>query len=349
MRKVIVLLFILLPIISGCKPITLPATESPVETTSNEQAKPLPASEVVTAACLAIDDGPLTFEFDAEWQVGETKHFELIKSREEIGRESPRPAMNVATDIQITVLEASATGFVLEWKYGETRLLDPAAAQVPGINELLEIPQGTRIEYETTKWGDFKRLRNPEEVQATVNEMIDALFAAMIKEGQDQATIEKTQKSIKEFLSNLQQIEALYTREVQLLHGIYGFNFDNTNLITFESQFPNLLGGQPIPNVVKLHITNFSREQDCLHLDWTTEVNQEKARESIIEGLTKQAAQLGVEPPKGDEFPEAFGFSDHITLDFAIAAHWPTQIEFLRVIKIGPLMRTDRTTIIAKD
>ena len=346
--KVIKLLLLLL-LLSGCKPITLPAEDALADTTSSKAVENLASDEAFAFACPAIDDGPLTFEFDAEWQVGETRHFELIKSREEVGRETPRPVLNVATDIEITVLEASDSGFVLEWKYGKTRLMAPEAAQLPGINELLEIPEGTRIEYATTKWGDFKQLLNREEVQATVNTLIDAVFAAMIKEGQDQATVEKTQQSVKQLLSNLQQVEALYTREVQLFHGIYGFYFDNTNQITFDSQFPNILGGEPIPNVVKLHITNFSQEQDCLHVDWTTEVNQEKARASIIEGLTKQAAQLGVEPPKDDTFPEAFNFADQITLDFAIAAHWPTQVEFQRVIKIGPLMRTDRTIIVAKE
>lgn len=323
---------------------TAPHSEPP-------RASELPvASELPDEAeCPSVDDHTLTFEFDAEWQPGEVRHYEVRKYREDKGRTPELPPIQVATDVQITVLEATDAGFILEWVYGESRLIDSPSAQVAGMNELLEAPEGLRIEYETTKWGDFVQIRNLEEVQASVDTIIKTAFDAIIEEGGDKDAAEQAYQLVQQLLANLEQVELLYSRQIQMLHGIYGFYFNNRNLIRFDSVFPNILGGAPIPNITEIEITRFSNEQDCLHIDWTTQVDQEKARESIIEGLTKQAEQFGIEPPKGDEFPSEFGFDDVITMDFAIASHWPTYLEFERTIKVGPAQRTDRTTFIAKN
>lgn len=326
-------------LISGCKPISRPSDAQSIRLPSDASSQ-----DKLAEGCPIVDKPEITLDFDAEWQEGESRTIELIRSREDIGIQSKDPVRKSLTEVTVSVIERADKYFVLEWIYGESEILAPDTITDKTINELLELPVGLRIEYETDRWGSYRRLRNLEEVQEFVDQMFNILIE-QVEKTEGQASADNLRRAIKQLSGNAQQVEALYTRDIQLFHSLWGFHFDNSDQISFEGSFPNILGGDPIPNQAVIQLIRYDAELDCASVEWTTKIDKEKARESIIQGLQRQSKQLGIDPPAGDEFPTDFDFSDLIKIDMDLATTWPTTVFFERIIKVGQGQRIDQTTV----
>jgi hypothetical protein len=361
-------------LLAACTPITPPA-ETPVPTAQASAVTVQPAvqaaaprasdasepTETITlrgtiepsntiAECPEIGTGPFEIDIDAAWQEGDTRSYELTTYRKDSGGEGQEQERRVATDIQITVLDSMDTGYALEWVYGESRLVEPATPVLPSLEEFLQQPAGLRIEYATDRFGAYRELRNVEEVQSFVEAMMEQILDQMAEAGGSEEEIEGTRRIIQQLLSDPTGMETLFLQEVQLFHALNGFLFDSLEPIQYEDLLPNALGGEPIPSQVTIRPTRYSAAQSCARIEWTNEIDAEKARESIVEGLMAQAERLGLElePPEPGELPEGFTIRDELQFDMDLASVWPRRIHAQRTIQIGERARIDERTFVDK-
>jgi hypothetical protein len=291
--------------------------------------------------------GAFEIDIDANWEAGESRRYELTSRRNDVG-EGADQSRHLVTDIQITVLDATDEGFVLEWVYGESRLLAPAEPASPELETALQAPVGLRVEYATDRFGAYAELRNGEEVQSFVAATLKQLLQTMTEAGGDERAVQGAQQMVEQLLAQPDALETLFLQEIQLFHVLHGYLFDSPEPIRYDDLLPNMLGGDPIPSQVTIRPTRYSDAQGCARIEWANAIDPNKARESIVEGLMAQAERLGIElePPEPGELPDAFNIQDEMQFDLDLATAWPERISWQRQIQIGDHRRTDERTIV---
>lgn len=326
---------------------TTPST-STAGITSSTPSTPSEGTSEAATSCPALVDQPLDILISANWEEGDQRTYLVTQSQSEVTDGEESVALAVTTPITITVLNVDDDGYVLEWSFGKAEFGETDIVMPDPLQNLMQTPLEVVFKYSTDIDGVYVELLNVEELQEQIEPLIDQIFETMI--AADDTLTEEAIDAAREMVDNIfadpANFDALFTREVQLFHTLYGFYFESAEPLILPDLRPNMLGGPPIPSELTVTPTHYDAGQGCLHVAFENIADPVEARNSILESLQEQARQMGVPGPDEDDLPGEMELVDNIRFEMDIESGWPTAIYLERVTNFGPQGRIETAEVV---
>jgi hypothetical protein len=349
--------------ISGRKPVRVILLAMALAACGGAEATPIvppasPTSETDSALPTATQRTPLataTYSDIGEeiivdllprWIAGETRTIELTKGRTQNDPDGIDFSGSSTTPVEITVLEQTADGYVVQWLYGETKLESGDLPADPIVGALSTLTNGMRFEYEIDPFGIPIGLRNWEEIQSLIQEVMDELFAFIERQGMSDEEIAIIREQIEPMVSGREQIEALSSDEISVYHLPLGGIYELSAPIPYNDLLPNFFGGDPFPAQGELTFVSYDPNSDRAVIQWTQILDAESAREILMQTMIDLAQTMGTDPPQEADLPDPFSIEDSAEYVVDVASGWVISVEYQREIVIGSAVRVDTTRIV---
>jgi hypothetical protein len=330
--------------------VTTPSTPTSGTTSSPPSSTPASGMEDVVS-CPAIatagGDSLLNIAIVANWEIGTQRHYIGKQQRIDIDAGYEVMSVSASTPITITVIDRNDDGYVLEWQYGNTEF-GASDAEIPDpLISLLQTPLPIPFRYATSEDGVYLGLQDIDELRAEIEPFFDDLFELLAETDEElpREVLEAAQKTVEQLLEDPDNFDTLFTRDIQLLHTVFGFSFEDAEPLVLPDQRPNIFGGPPIPSELTVTPTHYDAEEGCLRVRFENVADPIAARNSILEALREQARQMGVPAPTDADLPLALEIVDYIVYDVDLVSGWPTAVSTERFITIGDQERIESSEL----
>lgn len=273
----------------------------------------------------------------SKWKKGDTKKL-LVKQAKEKITDGKKVKEGSVFEVNMKVLDKAKDGYTIEWTY---HIID-IESDNPLMKSLYRMGEGLKVIYKTDELGVFKELVNWKEMKEFLYKGLDRVG----KEFKDNDAVKGILKQFKEMYSTRENIETTLD-DIQLYHTPYGGEYKLNEIITAETQLPNILGGDPFPARLEIEMTVFEPEKKYCKIVTRQELDKEKASKIIFEFLKKIAAQSGKPIPKDTEIP-VITIKDTSEHDIDLEGGWVKRAYFKRLMESGQVRQTDTYEIILK-
>ncbi len=249
------------------------------------------------------------------------------------------------TPVTAKVIEASSTGYVLEWQYGDTRFLDAARAKAMAQQDnqwMADLAKALRFELLLAPDGQFVQLRNYAALRPAIDRMLAQVLAAVAKERQ--ASPEERQQvgeMMRGMFATREQVETLLLKDVRLLLFPFGLSLDSAAPLTYQTALPNPFGGEALTaeGTVSLASVNARRGQASIRIE------QKLSPDSVPRILNALVRELGDKRPPAEEFARLkadITDTSHYTVD--LRSGFSNRVEFTRTTTLPGGSRTDKVS-----
>lgn len=174
------------------------------------------------------------------WNKGENKTYHVSNNETRYENNTAKPTRESKTEYDITlkVTDSSENSYTLQMVYHNFVLpLDISERD----KELLKIAENMKIVYKTNELGGFDHIVNKKELQTSMQKVWDAVMKKLMGKVTDQkqkAEIEAGLSGIKNMLSDENNIDAFFSNDILMIHGMYGVETSLNKAEKIELQFP---------------------------------------------------------------------------------------------------------------
>lgn len=271
-------------------------------------------------------------EPEQRWKLNQEIRYQRTRTRIDSRADKP---VTARTPVTIKVIEARPTGYVISWRYGRT---ESAVASDAGevAEKLLQKVDGFEYIVELDRSGEFKALRNWQEVRDKTLALFDQLLPASTASPAEQSAVAQ----IRNLFTTREGVSNFLLREVQLFFMLYGWRFEQGESETYDEQLPNPLGGPPLP--AKATITAKKVDQQAAVLHYTLEFDRDKAGKILADSLAALAKRMNKPTDELATIATSLEVNDEAELSFDVRSRWPLKLWHERRAKVGDRSRTDR-------
>lgn len=266
---------------------------------------------------------------------GDEFRLEVTRSRED----SAKPESNFVskTPVDVRVVSANSTGFVIEWKPGLTFTEGGAVASDETMRMAGEIMGDAVMRIVLDEDGSFVRVAN----QAELLPKLQAAIDLVIKEsqgGMEPEAAKRAEQLVRTILSP-SNIIALATRDVQTYVSLFGAPLRLNQPMEVPLQQPNPLGGAPLDAVLRLKMTALTAETATITSTITYDGD---ALKKMTVGLIAQAS---VKPPPAEVEKFKLDMTDDTRYTYDRVTGLFREVSNDRRISSGVLKRLDKVSI----
>lgn len=204
------------------------------------------------------------------WKKNDKTKLQLTSTKERYKNGILQSTNTSTTIIDVWVKSATATSYIINWKYGATKMDDNS--DNPLVKKLLKLNEGLEVTFQTDELGIFEQLLNWKEIQNHMYKAID-LMAKEFDSKEAQGAI----KEIKKLYATRESIEETVIKDVQLYHTIYGLEYKLDEKLVIETELPNILGGDPFPGTMEVQMTELHPNENTCKIEMILALNEEKA------------------------------------------------------------------------
>ena len=214
----------------------------------------------------------------AYWKKDET-HSVKIKTTSTDTEKGIKQSFNSTFDVTFKILNASDSGYILEWIYTNSNLAkDEPTIENLIINQLINI----KIIIKLSETGRFVELVNVANLKAVTELAIDKL----IKDAKDEVSISQF-KAMKQFIGSRQGLEILLLKHVKFYNLLFGLSYKTNEIETNQSKVPNPFGGEPYDVIEKIQVTKLDKAFSTCTIETSKIIEGSTLMASVIEQLQK--------------------------------------------------------------
>ena len=325
-------------------------TTTSVTTTSSPPSTPstglATASDAATCPAITSENQQLDLFIMPDWQVGDQRAYLATMQRVDINNGDESLSLTSTTPITVTVLSIEEDGYILLWEVGQSQLGETDVEIPNSLAGVLETPLQVQFHYAVDRNGAYVGLLDIEDLQQQLEPIFDQLFELIAETEEISAEeLEAAREIVARIIEDPSNFETLFTNDVQLLHALYGFNFETAAPLVLPDLRPNVFGGAPIASELTITPTHYDAAQGCLHVTLENIADPVAARNSILESLQVQAEQLGVPAPTEEDLPAELLLIDVMHFEVDLEAGWPITISAERTTAIGDQGREESATL----
>lgn len=264
--------------------------------------------------------------FVPKWKKGDLVRLESLRTRED----SRRPQANGTsrTPVEIEVLSADTSGWVVRWKNGETQL--PAGMELPeALRKVTAKVVETPIELRLSPTGEFQSVVNVAQVKQAMGAILDTVLKEYVNDP-------KTQEFTKQLL-NPEALLAAASSDAQTFFGMYGAELKPGEKVQvkMEQPFP-LSAGLKLPCVLEVEFVG--TDGKAAKLRTTTRFEPAGLKKAMDEVFTK----AGVKPEDLGTMPQ-LQVLDEGQFEYDMATGWMRVVVADRRMEMtGSMARRDR-------
>ena len=214
----------------------------------------------------------------AYWKIDET-HLVKIKTTTTETETGIKQTFNTTFDVTFKILNASDSGYTLEWIYTNSNLAkDEPAIESQVINHLIN----SKIIMRLSETGRFVELVNVTNIKAATELALDKL----IKDAKDEASISQF-KAMRQFISSRQGLEILLLKHVKFYNLLFGLSYKTNEIETNQAKVPNPFGGEPYDVIEKIQVTKLDKTSSTCTIETSKIIEGSTLMASVIEQLQK--------------------------------------------------------------
>lgn len=305
---------------------------------------------VFTASLLA--GGPVladTLDIRPGLRAGETYRWDYRREMEQQAKGRPDKSGASITAVTAKVLEASASGYVLEWRYGDTRVLDAAQAKALAQKDMQwiwDLARELRFELQLAPDGQFVQLRNYEQIQPKIDQMIEHILAmAARQKNAGPAEMKQVGDMMRGMFAGRERVEALMLKDVRLLLFPFGMSLDTQAPLTYQTPLANPFGGEALQAEGTISLTSLDRTHGIA----TIGLDQKLSPDSMAKILAAMARKMGENRPPPEELAKLKAdITDTSRYTIDLKTGFPSKVEFKRAVFMPDGHRIDKVSFTSK-
>lgn len=274
----------------------------------------------------------------AYWRKGEVKNLVIKKTSITMDAGKEKKASSSTHEATLTVLDSTEKSYTLEWKYKPNK-----KSEIPELETFNNLLTQLKVIYSVTETGAYDSLINYEELKKYISEMLDELS----KLSDNKKDMSATLTQYLPLLKSKEGIESIFLKDIQTYHAPYGIEYSTKEPQTYETELPNVLGGDPFPAVVTLTLNKVDIPNDLAVIDISQDVDKEKAVKLMKEFFVRLSKAQNKPLPEG-EILTSMEIQDHYQYDLVLSDGWIRRMFTKRIIKIRDMDKTETCEITIK-
>ncbi|MCB1887643.1 MAG: hypothetical protein KDH20_08555 [Rhodocyclaceae bacterium] len=238
-------------------------------------------------------------DFRPGFKVGETFRWSYREESTRQRRGKPPDASGTVTPLTARVLEASSSGYVLDWHIGEAQQIYPDQTESSGRSEdrwLQEVATTLNFELQLSREGRFLALRNHDPLRSKIDAVIERLVVERRARGANVA--EEAGRVLREMLADRERFEAFLLQDILLLLFPMGISLDTDAATTTQAELPNPFGGDALLSDVAIRVAAIDLSKDRA----IVEVARRLEPGSVTKLLQAMMARAGKRGARAAEF-----------------------------------------------
>lgn len=218
----------------------------------------------------------LAVPFVAYWSIGDSYEFRITRIQKSFDGDKLEKSDSTTYFATFSVIDSTATEYLINWKYKAnfTELPLEFSELLNNNNVVLD------FKYKTDELGQYLGLENWQEVADTIRTKIESETAGKMVDygGQLGEVLDSFYKNV----LTKEGIEELMLTELHLFHFPFGVEFDPANPITYEDEYTNFLGDEPLRGQVEIKFEDVDYEDYFCVFTQTGKIYEEDAKSMII-------------------------------------------------------------------
>ena len=245
----------------------------------------------------------------------------------------------------INVLEASPTGYTLEWVVGDSNVQKGTETRDLTVDDLflqdmLTLKPGLRIVYTTDANGAFQQIQNWSQVELFHNQVHDLFDLRMEQMYKSKKTRDQLLAIIEPVWTDLSQIDQLYTQELRTYHAAFGRAIQPVHNLSGKDMVPNLLGNMPLESETIMRLSTFNPSSKCAFLDLNRRLTPQSVQQFLKDYLIRQS-QVTPRVVTGGNDLAATRIEDAVRYSVDTSSNWLMGAQMQRVTMIESLSMID--------
>lgn len=294
------------------------------------------------ASTTTMEESNLTLS--PRWSPGQTYVIEIEKGRERRVGDRVTLRGRSTTQVEVAVLEETPDGYTVEWRFGQTRLDDPAQAAEPLVRELFALADGMRVRIAIDGDGSYAGLTNYAEVRTRVDAMIATMFRVLAEQGMSEQILSGARDAVDAALGTKEKFEDFALKELNIYYMLFGVSFADGATIDYDDLLPNAFGGDPFPSRGHLLLKERDRRSGLATIEWTQALEPVETRRILLDTMTGLAERMGRPAPRASDLPE-LAIDDQATFVFNERTGRPPSLRWQRTARSGNTAQVDSIVI----
>ncbi len=235
--------------------------------------------------------------FVAYWSIGDVYDYKVTKIKEEWKEKILKKKDSSQYIASFKVIDSSDKHYKISWKY-KNNFSDTYRLPKELVGKFSKY-KFTEVIYTTTEMGEFVGIENWEEIRDITKGVFVDVIETFKKEDPDKYNkMVEFMKPFVDIYSSKEGIEGVVLKELQYIHFPFGLEYDIREVLEYEDEFPNMLGGDPIKANAKLFFEDVDFENEYCTIRQESKINADDMK-SVVLGLFKR---MGL---KGEKMREA--------------------------------------------
>lgn len=301
----------------------------------------------ISAASLLIGSSALAETVDVRpgLRTGDVYSWNYQRDTEQQSQDKPKKTGGSVTPVTVKVIEASASGYVLEWRYGAPRFLDASQAKIMARKDMQwisDIAKELRFELQLAPDGQFVQLRNYEQIKPKIDQMVEQVMTAVAQERKaDPAEMKQVGDMMRGMFASRERVESLMLKDVRLLLFPFGMSLDSDAPLTYQAPLPNPFGGDNLQADGVISLTSLNRKRGIA----TIELDQKLSPDSVTKIITSMTRRMGKKRPAPEELAKLKAdITDKSIYTVDLKTGFASEVKFMRTIFMPGGHRTDKVS-----
>lgn len=299
---------------------------------------------------------PEVIEWVAPWREGVALRYATESDDVSIGADGRERSRTTAIET-IRITAAHADGFVQEWSFADTRYeqLEGGSEHEALVHQAMESLPDLALEVELDATGNFKRLRNLDQLVGTLRpvlvEVFDRAFqgglqaAGGFPAGADgdaaRADARETAAGMVERMTRPDVIATFLSRDATAYNDLFGASLQAGVPLEIDVEIESPLGLGMMPARVTLLMQPGAPGSDEATLDWTTRMDRERSAELAL-AAAEHMYGVGVSGEERAQVVADMSIVDTGHARFRRSTGVPLMMETLRSIRAAGEQRIER-------
>lgn len=239
----------------------------------------------LTFSTLNAQNESETVYFFPKWEKGEDYNFKITKTKKFTQDEKTTKDNSHSYSAQLHIIDITPDYYKLKWSYK----FDFSEFNIPeNISKDLNERLITDVIYKAGLDGEFLEVVNWKELGDKLKNLTEMIVDLAVKENPKiKSSMESFKTSMNQIFSVKENVEALGTKELQLIHNSLGGEFTIEEKIEFEEERQNPFGGGSIRTNNIVNLKESKSNSNNVILEVRSTINEEDAKNFVI-NLVKQ-------------------------------------------------------------
>jgi hypothetical protein len=186
------------------------------------------------------------------------------------------------------VLDSTANSYTVKWSF-DNFFMDSSLKNIgsfytnsTAFSKVFEQHDISSITYLTDEFGTFEQIINWEDLSVQIRETLNKAEGILIEEVPDKKEeLKELIQPVIELYSSKEGVEQLLLQELQYFHFPFGVEYDLEEPFEYETELPNMMGGDPISGEAKITVVEHDSEEFYCVLKEEATINPEETKNQI--------------------------------------------------------------------